>query len=378
MNEPMDQAAIPAAAERIAKAADRPAVTPEAEREKANAIIAGLAAERLLSPLVPTAFGGPGASILTTARAVAAVAKVSGSAGLIYAMHLAQVETLIAHGGNEHLRDFLRRLSERQLLVASATSEVGVGGNILKSLCAIEGEVGSRRLVKSCTNISYTDHAGAILATAMHTERGRAAQRLVLLEAADIGLQIDRESLFLGMRGIVNRALTIDARFPDAAIFPEPFSVIARTMSAASHVFWAAAWCGLAAAALAKAEAAIGTNAATEEAPRALRVAAATDRLHVMHALIRDACAALAAPTGSGSAFQAASRSNRLKLVAADLLTEIVQECALVVGFRGYVEGTRESLSEIVRDSMSARLMVSNDRLASNNMMLQKFVQDQI
>lgn len=371
----MDDAALLAVIEGIASAHDRPATTPADEQAKANAILDALAAERCISVVVPAALGGFGAPIATAARAVAAIATASGSAGLIYAMHLAQLVTAVRHGTSDALRGFQERCAAEQLLIASATSEVGVGGNILKSLCAIEPDGDGLRLVKSCTNISYTDRAGAILATAMHAERGRSVQRLVLLERAGFELRIDREATFVGMRGIVNRAVTIEASFAPAAIFPEPFGVIARTMGAASHILWAALWSGLGSAALRKADAAVGKDAA---APGAARLSAMRDRLFVMHALIRDACLAFEAEGAGAGAFTEASRFNSLKIACADLLGDIVRDATVLCGFRGYVEGTPESLSEIVRDSLSAPIMVSNDRLSQNNAQLQRFVRDGI
>lgn len=365
------------AAERIAAAADAPAVTPEEERGKANAILRGLAAERALSAPVPIELGGLGLPILEVARVVAAVSAASGSAGLICAMHLAQVITLVRHGHGEPFTGFLRRQAEGQILVASGTSEVGVGGDILKSLCRTVPDEGGYRLTKSCANISYLDQAGAILATVMHEERGRAIQRLVLLEAKGFAFRVDRETLLVGLRGIVNRAVTIEGRFDAAAIFPEPFTVIARTMSAASHLLWSAVWSGIAAAALDRAEA-IAAGGPEGGGPGAHRLSAAAERLYAMNALIRDGCAAFDAAAASGPVFQAGSRFNSLKIRCAEHLAEIVADCGVVAGFQGYVEGTPHSLSERLRDSFSARIMVSNDRLSGANAMVRRLVRERI
>jgi acyl-CoA dehydrogenase len=364
------------AIERVAAAADVPAATLEAERDKADAVLHGLAAERALSMVVPTEFGGLGLPVIAAARVVAAASAASGSAGLIAAMHLAQLVTLVRHGRGDRFEAFLRRQAEDQVLIASGTSETGVGGDILKSLCrTLPGDGGGYRLTKSCDNISYLDKAGAILATAMHEKGGRSVQCLVLLEAPGFDVRVDRESLLMGMRGIVNRAVTIEARFEASAVLPEPFTVIARTMSAASHLLWAAAWSGIAAAALDRAEA---VAAETGAGPGAHRLSAAAERLYAMNALIRDGCEAFDAADPSAPAFQAASRSNGLKIRCADLLAEIVADCAAVAGFRGYAEGTRHSLSEIIRDSFSARIMISNDRLSNANAMVRRLVRERI
>ena len=171
----------------------------------------------------------------------------------------------------------------------------------------------------------------------MHADGGRAVQRLVLLEAPGFAFRVERENLLVGLRGIVNRAVTIDGRFEAGAIFPEPFTVIARTMSAASHILWSAVWSGIAAAALDRAEA---VAAGGPEGPGAHRLSAAAERLYEMNALIRDGCAAFDAAAASGPVFQAGSRFNSLKIRCAEHLSEIAADCAVAAGFQGYVEGT--------------------------------------
>ncbi len=353
---------------RIVAACNQPATTVEQERAKADAILDRMCDARLLAAPVPAALGGNGLPVTAVARLVAAISAASGSAGLICAMHFAQVISLVRHGTGDVFADFLSRLADGQMLVASGTSEVGVGGDILKSRCATEPAGNGLMLVKECANISYLDRAGAILVTAMHDGRPRPMQRLILVEAAQLAFRASRENQMMGMRGIMNRAVTIEARFAPTAILPEPFGVIARTMSPASHIFWASVWSGLAGAALSRAEAA---------APGSARVAAAADRRYAMNALIRDACIAFDGEA-DGPALRAGARANGLKITCAELLGEIVADCAAAAGLRGFVEGSALSLSEVIRDSYSARIMVSSDRLAGANAQVRRLAPERI
>ena len=79
-------------------------------------------------------------------------------------------------------------------------------------------------------------------------------------------------------------------RYPRAAVFAEPFAAIASTtMTAATHLLWAALWSGLAARALdtarryAKAE--LPEGAAT---PVLTRLSDLRNRHYLLNALIRD------------------------------------------------------------------------------------------
>ena len=60
-----------------------------------------------------------------------------GAAGLVTAMHHIQVASLVRHGRNDLLRNYLVELVDRQYLLASATTEVGTGGDVGSSVCAL-------------------------------------------------------------------------------------------------------------------------------------------------------------------------------------------------------------------------------------------------
>jgi acyl-CoA dehydrogenase len=219
---------------------------PGDEKAFADAILAQLAKDRLLWVVAPNDKGGTPLSIGDTARITFNIARLSGSAGLIYAMHMSQALTIVRHGrGSAFFSDFVQRLAQDQALVASGTSEKGVDGDIFGSICTIEdGLDGVLVVTKESPIISYMDHAGAILVTAMRTQaNGRKSQALVAVKTEDIEFQPGPAMSFLGMRGIVNRPFAFTARFREEAIFPETYPVIARaTMTPSVHIFWAALW----------------------------------------------------------------------------------------------------------------------------------------
>ena len=56
---------------------------------------------------------------------------------MIYAMHQIEVACLVRHGRSApFFRDYLAELRRREWLIASATSEIGVGGDLRRSVCA--------------------------------------------------------------------------------------------------------------------------------------------------------------------------------------------------------------------------------------------------
>ena len=88
------------------------------------------------------------------------------NAAMVFAMLQIQVGCLVRHGiGAEPFRAYMRELVEKQLLLASATTEAGVGGDVRTSLCFVERTGDRFKLEKNAPVISYGDHADAILVT---------------------------------------------------------------------------------------------------------------------------------------------------------------------------------------------------------------------
>lgn len=357
---------------------------PGDEKAFADAILAQLREDRLLW-VVADDDNAPALSIGDTARITFNIARLSGSAGLIYAMHMSQALTLVRHGGDSpFFSALLRRMVREQVLVASGTSEKGVGGDIFGSICTIEESGGRLSVTKESPNISYLDHAGLILVSAMRIqENGKKAQVLVAAETKDIDLQPGRAAGFMGMRGILNRPYGFTARFDEAAIFADAYPVIARdTMTPSIHIFWAALWSGLAASALDKVRACIGKSPPAEsDVADVMRseLSRLVDKHYAMNALIRDAVAAFDDKESVGAMGMAHTADvKRLKVLCSDYLTEICLGALGLLGIRGYAEEGGYSLSEILRDALSARVMISNYRLLTSNAKIERFVEERL
>ena len=323
----------------------------------------------LLALTVPTDLGGGGLPLSDGISVTYDLARRSGSAGLTYAMHLAQIHTWAAHvKGSAYLADELRALIATRRLVASVVSEPETGGNIHKATAAL----GADALHKDTSNTSYVPGAGAFLVTAMDASGAKPVQRLVMIRADATQATEKRRLTMMGMKDIHNAAYSFAFHHPPEAVFADPFAQIASaTMTPATHLLWAGLWSGLAAHALDIA----GRFARTELPPDIaagvqLRLSALRNHHYTLNALIRDNLSPASSP------FAAAAAINRLKIEGSDLAQQVALGCLSLVGLRGYAEGGPYSLAEIVADTLAGPLMVANARLQANTAGIDRYSEE--
>ena len=215
---------------------------------------AALKEHKLLGILVPASEGGGGAGIADVVSVCHVLGQYCAATAMIYAMHQIQVSCIVRHGGDWH-RGFAKRLAEDQLLLASATSEAGIGGDVRSSICALE-EKGSRfSLSKQATVISYGADADGILVTARRTPQSPASdQVIVVLPRSGAAFEALQGWDTLGMRGTCSNGYHLKAEGEMAQVIPVPYAdVSAQTMLPTSHLVWSALWLGIATDAVARA-----------------------------------------------------------------------------------------------------------------------------
>lgn len=359
---------------------------PGDEKTFADALLAQIKADRLLSVVVGPDHGGPGLGLADTARITERIARQSGSAGLIYAMHMSQALSVVHHGRGPFFDALQRRMVADQLLIASGTSEKGPGGDIFTSIATVtRGDDGRISGQKESPNISYLDHAGLILLTAnMANDKGKLRQVLIALDITDTAITVPYPSGFLGMRGILNQPVVADFSAPSDAVFPDLFALIARrTMTPTIQILWAALWSGIAAGVIEKArlfvEREIGADVELATIGRH-DLTALINRHSEMNALIREAIAGYeGGASGAASiGFGPAAQINRLKICASDALVAICIGALRLIGIRGYAVSGPYSVAEAVADALSAPIMVSNTRLMMNTAAIEKFVEQRL
>jgi acyl-CoA dehydrogenase len=341
--------------------------------------LGALREEKLLSAGIPREFGGGGATLSELAQICTLLGRNCAATGMIFAMHQMQIGCISRHlGENGFLRDYLANAAKNQWLLASGTSEVGVGGDLRTSIAAIELAGDRFKLQKLCTTVSYGEQADGILITARRDAAAAPGdQVLALIRRQDYELQKTGEWDVLGMRGTCSPAFTVTASAASEQIVPEPFREIAiQTMIPYSHVLWSAVWLGIAADVIAIARSAV--KQAARKSPKSTplaspKLAEALGNVLQMKASVIGAAAEFdRAAANAGSAGELATpdyglRINHLKLGSSRLVVEICLQCLQTCGIAGYANNSPMSLGRQLRDALSAPLMISDHRLRQTN-----------
>ncbi|MEU2507029.1 acyl-CoA dehydrogenase family protein [Streptomyces sp. NPDC007863] len=355
-----------------ARATDREAAFPAEP-------VAALRAERLLSAAVPKEYGGHGLGPDELAALAAVLGGGCGSTAMVWAMHQLQLACLAgAAGTSPELVAYLREACAEQLLVASVTSEAGVGGSLRESRCALVPDGAELLLEKEATTVSYGGYADAFLVTARaRPDAAPTDQVLVLVRADQARLTRTGEWDTLGMRGTSSPAHSLSARVPAAQVLPVPFGEIAtRCMVPLSHLLWAGVWTGIAADAVrraasfarARARAQLRSGTVVDDP----RLGQAYASLRVLQDSVRqfgaDYTRFTAEPDADTTAITV--RANALKTSVSTGCLRVVEQTLEICGMAGYGESGPHSVARHLRDLHSARLMIANSRLDQSNSQL--------
>jgi acyl-CoA dehydrogenase len=334
--------------------------------------IAALKTEKLLGLLVPESAGGPGAGIADVVAICHALGQHCAATAMIYAMHQIQAACIVRHGTGDWHRGFLAKLAGEQLLLASATSEAGVGGDVRSSICAIEQTDDRFALAKEATVISYGADADGILVTARRTPHSPASdQVIVVVPKAGCTLTQESEWDTLGMRGTCSNGYHLKATGAMAQVIPVSYAeVSAQTMLPVSHLVWSALWSGIATNAVARARAYVRAGARKKAGtPGNARLADAASLLQSMRANVVAALRQYEAAAGSPDELLSmpfAVAMNNLKVGSSQMAVQVINQAMLICGLSGYRNDTAYSLGRHLRDAHSAALMVNNDRILAN------------
>ncbi|WP_428718187.1 acyl-CoA dehydrogenase family protein [Undibacterium curvum] len=356
-----------------ADAVDRDARFPQAA-------IDALKQEKLLSAYIPVELGGAGASLSELVEICEILGRQCAATAMIFAMHQIQVITLVEHAADHPwYRQYLQDLVKHQYLIASVTSEVGVGGEMRRSRCAVELNGDQFSLVKDATTISYGAQADDLLVTARrHADAANSDQSLILVRKADYTLEQKGNWDTMGMRGTCSPPFLMTASGHRDQIMEVPFGdMSARTVVPVSHLLWGGCWLGCATATVNKARSFVRGQARSNPGtvpPTALRLAELVSMLQSLRTSVQ-AClteyeqlsAASDAATGPLSSIAYSLKMNNLKVDATQALPQIVIKALSICGILAYKNDSKFSMSRHLRDGLSAALMVGNDRILATN-----------
>jgi acyl-CoA dehydrogenase len=341
--------------------------------------IEALKKARLMSAFVPKELGGMGTGMIELAAMCEVLGQQCASAAMVFAMHQIQVACIVRHAMEQPFyRAYVAELIEKQNVIASVTSEVGVGGEMRTSLCGVEHQGERFSLVKDASTISYGAHADDLLVTARKSQEAPANDQVaVLVRKAEYTLEQKGPWDTLGMRGTCSPPFKMTSSGVVDQIMRAPFSDVAsHTMVPFSHVLWASCWLGIATSAVSRARSFVRAQARLKPGsmpPAALRLAEVAAMLQAMRANVRDVaheCEQLmesAGGTDTLSSIGFSLKMNNLKVSCSQQVTQIVQHALLICGIMGYKNDSKYAVGRHLRDAHSAALMVGNDRIYGTN-----------
>lgn len=333
---------------------------------------------KMLGLMVPRSLGGQELELRKIANLCAILAGACGASGMIYAMHQIKLSSLVAHGmQTEYHRGLMRDVAVEQLLIASSTTEAGIGGDLRISNCAIETTGDRVSLTKQASVLSYAAEADIIMATARRAPASVGSdQVLIALRRSDYQLQRTAEWNTLGMRATCSEGFLLTATAGADQIFPKPFHEIAvQSMLATAHVLWASVWFGIATDALSRGHASVRATARRVPSdfagplPGAARLAEATAKLQTFKSTLVAHIERFETAKRNEddlSSINFAIEMNNLKVMASTMAVDIVHEALMVTGIAGYRNDGPFSVGRHLRDVLSAPLMVANDRILAN------------
>jgi acyl-CoA dehydrogenase len=331
--------------------------------------------QKLLGILVPAALGGEDASVGDVVDVCYILGRACSSSALIFAMHQVKVACIVRHaGGNAWQENLQRSIAEGQLLLASSTTEGANGGNIRSSEAAIQTKESRIALERSASVISYGEHADGIVTTARRNEAAAASdQVLVAFLKKDYTLERTQSWDTLGMRGTCSVGFILRAQGQPDQILPESYDRIhTQTMMPHAHMFWSAAWSGIAAGAVQRARAFVrkATRAAEGKfPPAAAHLTRARVSLETLRGAVQSAVRKFELYSNDPKSLNAIDVQvalNFLKVDASELAVAIVMSAMRACGLSGYRNDSEFTMGRYLRDILSSPIMINNDRILAD------------
>ncbi len=333
---------------------------------------------KLMGAYIPTELGGLGLNITQLARVCEALGQYCGSTAMIFAMHQIQVACAVNHGlSNEHFKNYLTKVASDSRLLASATTEMGIGGDLRQSICAVEQNGDSFTLTKNAPVISYGKQADDLFVTARRNSDSPANDQVhVVVSKEDYELEPSMAWDTMGFRGTCSEGFLVKSKGHIKQIIPAPFAdILSQSMHPTSHILWGSLWLGIATDAVNMARAFVrDMMKKNPNAPQtaALRLAEVHSVLQLMRENVHGCAEHYQKLLSENNVealdtFSFSVKINNLKISSSSLIIDIVSKSLLICGIAGYRNDTKYSLSRHLRDAYGASLMVNNDRIMNHN-----------
>jgi acyl-CoA dehydrogenase len=332
-----------------------------------------------LSAFIPVELGGGGVPFEVVAAACFELGKRCGASAMVYAMHQIQIACIVRHLDDAPwFEDYLREVARDQRLVASVTSEVGTGGDLGKSVAAVTpGDDGQASFEKQAPTVSYGAYADDLFTTLRRAPDAEPGDQVVVLTRRE-QMSLEQKGTWdpMGMRGTCSPGYIVRATFPAEQILPTPFPRVAtESMVPISHLLWSHLWLGIATDAFDRARAFVRASAKQrpdQPQPAAQRLSHLMSELSLLRAEVYSALRDFTDASGAEGREQLSTmatilRFNNLKIAASEQAPRVCQGAMAVCGIVGFKNDTPFSVGRHLRDTMSAALMVANERIHQTN-----------
>jgi acyl-CoA dehydrogenase len=340
--------------------------------------IAALREARALSAFIPMELGGEGVSFPAIAAACHELGRRCGASAMVFAMHQIQAITIARHlDDTPWFEQYLGDVAREQRLIASVTSEIGTGGDMGRSVAALLPEEGGCSFEKQAPTVSYGEYADDLFVTLRRTPDAEPGDQVIVLARKD-QLSLEPAGTWdpLGMRGTCSPGFTVSGRVEAVQALPTPFPrVSVESMVPISHILWSHLWLGIATDAFDRARAFVRAAAKQKPGqppPSAVRLSHVMSELSLLRAEVSSALSEfIDASEGpdreSLSTMATVLRFNNLKIAASEQAPRVCQGALGVCGIMGFKNDTPFSVGRHLRDTMSACLMVANERIHQTN-----------
>jgi acyl-CoA dehydrogenase len=334
---------------------------------------------RAFSALIPRELGGGGLPFEMVAAACFELGRRCGASAMVYAMHQIQIACMVRHLDDAPwFEAYLRDVAREQRLVASVTSEIGTGGDIGRSIAAVTpGADGLATFEKQAPTVSYGAYADDLFTTLRRAPDAEPGDQVVVLTRRE-QLSLEQVGTWdpMGMRGTCSPGYIVRATFPAEQVLPTPFPRVAtESMVPISHILWSHLWLGIATDAFDRARAFVRASAKQrpdQPQPAAMRLSHLMSELSLLRAEVRSALRDFTDADGDAGREQLSTmatilRFNNLKIAASEQAPRVCQGAMSVCGIVGFKNDTPFSVGRHLRDTMSASLMVANERIHQTN-----------
>jgi acyl-CoA dehydrogenase len=336
-----------------------------------------LKVEGFMAALLPKDLDGGGASLVEMVGAVRALAAHCASSALVLAMHSIEMLILGRHGSTPKLQELAHDVASDRLLLANANSEVGVGGDVGRSICAVDCSTQPWTLDKQALAISYGASADGVVTVARRdADAPETDQVYVVCKRGTYTLEGLSEWDTLGLRGTCSRSFRIQAKIDPELVFPVPFATIANDGGGqARQLLLSAVWVGLAEAAVTRAHAyvrAAARKSVGTTPPSAMRLAEIAGEIQSARSLLVAQALRFEWLEAEGDLENAGyvMALRNLKVSTSTLAVRTATAALGICGIMGYRRDSEFSLDRIIRDAHGGLVMISNDRQLGDNAQL--------